>query len=75
MQRRQGRAFRGWGDGGLAIGVAGQNCLVGTVDLHAALIDRRRSMAPALLAPLFGVPGVRFFSLQKGGMPARHSSR
>lgn len=35
-----------------------------------ATIDHRRSMAPDLLAPLFTVPGVRFFSLQKGGPPA-----
>lgn len=34
-------------------------------DLIAA--NRRRSMAPELFAPLMDVPGVRFFSLQKGG--------
>jgi hypothetical protein len=32
--------------------------------------DRRRSLAPERLAPLFDVPGLRFFSLQKGGPPA-----
>lgn len=31
--------------------------------------DRERSIAPALLAPLFRVPGVRFFSLQKVHTP------
>jgi len=35
-----------------------------------AAIDRRRSLDPALLAPLFSVPGASFFSLQKGGTPA-----
>ena len=29
--------------------------------------DRKRSVAPEILAPLMHVPGVRFFSLQKGG--------
>ena len=35
--------------------------------------DRRRSIAPDRLAPLFDVSGVRFFTLQKGGpaAPAR----
>ena len=33
-------------------------------------IGRRRSMSPALLAPLFDVPGVNFFSLQKEGTRA-----
>jgi hypothetical protein len=33
-------------------------------------IGRRRSIAPDLLAPLFGVPGVQFFSLQKDGARA-----
>jgi hypothetical protein len=32
--------------------------------------DRRRSVAPDLLAPLFGLPGLRFFSLQKDGPAA-----
>jgi len=32
-----------------------------------AAIDRRRSVAPELLTPLFAVPGVRFVSLQKDG--------
>ena len=32
-----------------------------------AAVDRRRSLAPSRLAPLFKVPGLRFISLQKGG--------
>jgi tetratricopeptide (TPR) repeat protein len=36
----------------------------------AAAIDRRRSIDPALLAPLMAIPGVRFGSVQKGGPPA-----
>jgi tetratricopeptide (TPR) repeat protein len=32
-----------------------------------AAIDRRRSLNPALLAPLFEVPGIRWVSLQKDG--------
>jgi tetratricopeptide (TPR) repeat protein len=32
-----------------------------------AAADRRRSISPALLAPLFEVPGIRFVSLQKDG--------
>jgi len=32
-----------------------------------AAIDRRRSLNPETLAPLFDVPGVRYFSLQKDG--------
>ena len=35
-----------------------------------AAIDRRRSMAPAALAPLLACPGVRFVSLQKHGPSA-----
>ena len=35
-------------------------------DLNAKLVDRRRSMSLAQFAPLAGVPGVRFVSLQKG---------
>jgi hypothetical protein len=34
-----------------------------------AAMDRRRSLAPERLAPLFAVPGVQFVSLQKGGPP------
>lgn len=34
---------------------------------HAARIDERRSIGLARLAPFAQVPGVRFFSLQKGG--------
>lgn len=38
-----------------------------------AAVDRRRSLDPERLAPLFDVPELRFFSLQKGGpaAPAR----
>jgi tetratricopeptide (TPR) repeat protein len=32
-----------------------------------AAIDRRRSLTPERLAPMFDVPGLRFFSLQKDG--------
>lgn len=39
-------------------------------DKVSAAIDRRRSMDPALLAPLFALPGVTFVSLQKGREPA-----
>ncbi len=35
-----------------------------------ALLDRRRSIPPARLAPIFAVPGVRFFGLQKDGPDA-----
>lgn len=35
-----------------------------------ALVDRRRSIAPARLAPIFDVPGVQFFALQKDGSDA-----
>jgi tetratricopeptide (TPR) repeat protein len=35
-----------------------------------AAVDRRRSIAPELLAPLFDVPNLRFFSLQKDGPKA-----
>jgi tetratricopeptide (TPR) repeat protein len=35
-----------------------------------AAIDRRRSLAPDRLAPLFDVPGLHFFSLQKDGPQA-----
>ena len=34
-----------------------------------AAVDRRRSMAAEMLAPLLRVPEVRFFSLQLGGQP------
>jgi len=33
-------------------------------------VDRRRSIGPGPLAPLFDVPGVHFISLQKGGPAA-----
>jgi hypothetical protein len=35
-----------------------------------AAADRRRSLAPNRLAPLFGLPGLQFFSLQKDGPTA-----
>jgi tetratricopeptide (TPR) repeat protein len=35
-----------------------------------AAVDRRRSLAPERLAPLFDVSGLHFFSLQKGGPKA-----
>jgi tetratricopeptide (TPR) repeat protein len=37
---------------------------------HLAAMDRRRSIPPALLAPLHAVPGVALFSLQKAGPAA-----
>ncbi|MDE1148752.1 MAG: tetratricopeptide repeat protein [Azospirillaceae bacterium] len=37
---------------------------------HSNAPDRRRSLDPRLLAPLTGVPGVSFFSLQKEGTAA-----
>ena len=39
--------------------------------LAAAAVDRRRSIAPDRLAPLFELPGLHFFSLQKDGPAAR----
>jgi Flp pilus assembly protein TadD len=36
----------------------------------AAAVDRRRSMPPAHLAPLFDITGLEFFSLQKDGPSA-----
>ena len=38
--------------------------------LAAAATDRRRSIAPDRLAPLFELPGLHFFSLQKDGPAA-----
>jgi Flp pilus assembly protein TadD len=38
--------------------------------LAAAALDRRRSIAPERLAPLFELPGLRFYSLQKDGPAA-----
>src|ERR1700722_9045703 len=41
--------------------------------LLLAAVDRRRSIAPDLLAPLFELPGLQFFSLQKDGpAPPKH---
>ena len=51
---------------GLRVGVA----WAGKSRTHThglAAVDRRRSMAPATLAPLFDLPGLTFFSLQKEG--------
>ncbi|MGQ9365554.1 tetratricopeptide repeat protein [Azospirillum sp. ST 5-10] len=39
----------------------------------AHAIDRRRSMTLAQLAPLAGIPGVRFYSLQKDGEAAKQA--
>jgi Glycosyltransferase family 9 (heptosyltransferase) len=36
----------------------------------AAAVDRRRSLPPDRLAPLFNLAGLHFFSLQSGGPPA-----
>jgi hypothetical protein len=36
----------------------------------AAAVDRRRSVPPDKLAPLFDVPGLHFFGLQKGAIEA-----
>ena len=38
--------------------------------LRLALVDRRRSIPPAQLAPIFAVPGVQFVGLQKDGPSA-----
>jgi tetratricopeptide (TPR) repeat protein len=53
---------------GLAVGLA----WAGSHTVANAEIDRRRSIPPATLAPLFQVPGASFVSLQKAGpaMPA-----
>ncbi|MBY0578866.1 MAG: tetratricopeptide repeat-containing glycosyltransferase family protein [Burkholderiales bacterium] len=37
---------------------------------HLTAVDRRRSMSPELLAPLFNLTGFHFFSLQKDGRKA-----
>jgi len=57
------------GDGRKRIGLV----WAGNPRSHApdlAAIDRRRSIAPDLLAPLLGLPGLEFFTLQKDGPPA-----
>jgi tetratricopeptide (TPR) repeat protein len=59
------RRFAASGNG-LRVGLA----WAGNPRPHSAelsAIDRRRSLNPALLAPLFTVPGATFFSLQKDG--------
>jgi Flp pilus assembly protein TadD len=56
------------GPGRLRVGLA----WAGDPSLHLparAAMDRRRSLAPARLAPLFEIAGVQFVSLQKGGPP------
>jgi len=58
--------------------IAGQNPKIGLLwagnprahSAELAAIDRRRSIAPELLAPLFKIPGLKFFSLQKEGPAA-----
>jgi len=55
--------------GGLRVGLV----WAGDAGSHSptqAATDRRRSLPPALLAPLIGLPGLRFFSLQKLGAAA-----
>ena len=57
------------GDGRKRIGLV----WAGNPRSHApdlAAIDRRRSIAPELLAPLLALPGLEFFALQKDGPPA-----
>jgi tetratricopeptide (TPR) repeat protein len=50
----------------------GQGPRIGLVWAGSAKLasDARRSVAPGRLAPLFGVPRLQFFSLQKAGPPA-----
>jgi Flp pilus assembly protein TadD len=50
---------------GLLVGLA----WAGSHTAANAAIDRRRSIAPEILAPLFHSPGVNFVSLQKDGPP------
>ena len=55
--------------GAVRIGLVWEgNARTQTEDLAAA--NRRRSMAPDLLAPLIGETGAQFYSLQKFGAPA-----
>jgi Flp pilus assembly protein TadD len=55
--------------GALRVGLVWEgNARTQTQDLAAA--NRRRSIAPELLAPIIEVPGVQFYSLQKVGAPA-----
>jgi Flp pilus assembly protein TadD len=51
---------------GLRVGLAWAGNSYATVPEMAA-VDRRRSLAAAHLAPLLGVPGIHFVSLQKAG--------
>jgi tetratricopeptide (TPR) repeat protein len=58
----------GMGRPGLRVGLS----WAGNPRTHSpalAAVDRRRSIDPARLAPLFDVPGVHFISLQKSGPP------
>ncbi|HVZ06405.1 tetratricopeptide repeat protein [Rhodopila sp.] len=54
---------------GLRVGLVWQG---GTAKepIEAKAIGRRRSIDPCLLAPVIAIPGIRFFSLQKDGVPA-----
>jgi Tfp pilus assembly protein PilF len=56
------------GGGGIRVGLV----WAGSRRPHSPILsaaDRRRSIAPQRLAPLFAVKGARFFSLQKDGPP------
>lgn len=62
-----------------AMATAWRERLAGSLGLRVGLVwagspylaaDRQRSLPPAQLAPLFAVPGVKFFSLQKSGPAA-----
>jgi hypothetical protein len=55
------------------VSMANQGPRIGLVwagNPDAAAVDRLRSLAPDRLAPLFDLPGLHFFSLQKGGPAA-----
>jgi Tetratricopeptide repeat/Glycosyltransferase family 9 (heptosyltransferase) len=55
------------------VSMANQGPRIGLVwagNPDATTIDRLRSLAPDRLAPLFDLPGLHFFSLQKGGPAA-----
>jgi len=60
--------LKGVGNGALKVGLAwAGRSRAQSPDLIAT--DRKRSIAPELLAPLLAVPGVQCFSLQKEGPP------
>ena len=67
--RPGGRASPRWTGRVLASGWSGRQSSR-THLANGAAVDRRRSIAPDRLAPLFGVPGLQFFSLQKDGPAA-----